>query len=440
MALVANENLTLAVNSAESIGCCIVNVGPEDIAHRSRHLVLGLIWQIIRIGLLSVISLTHHAELAALLYPGEYLDDLRLLSPEDLLLRWVNYHLEQAGITHRMANFTSGLMDSEIYAALLQQVAPEEMRSMLIPASGILAESEMLRRAEMVLHNAEVLGAAAFLTPEDIVQANEKGMNREKLHLAFIANLFNLYPGLECTPQVEVDETLEEKTYRNWMNSMGVAPFVKDLSVDLRTGLIFLQLVDILHTSTVDWSKIVRQFDPKRRIFQMQDNCSYAIEYANMLGLNVVNQSGEDIRTGDRKLTLGLAFQLMRAYTIKMLSRLQGNGYPVEDRDVLTWANERLASVGASALVSFRDSSISTGVPVLNLINAIKPNSVDKSMVSKAKEANCRLAISTARKIGARVYALPEHLRDVNPKMVMTVFACLMVLDYQLNRQQRTCC
>ncbi len=35
-----------------------------------------------------------------------------------------------------------------------------------------------------------------------------------------------------------------------------------------------------------------------------------------------------------------------------------------------------------------------------------------------------------ARKIGARVYALPEDIAEVKPKMVMTVFACLMALDY----------
>ena len=37
-----------------------------------------------------------------------------------------------------------------------------------------------------------------------------------------------------------------------------------------------------------------------------------------------------------------------------------------------------------------------------------------------------RYAVSMARKIGARVYALPEDLVEVNQKMVMTVFACLM--------------
>lgn len=35
-----------------------------------------------------------------------------------------------------------------------------------------------------------------------------------------------------------------------------------------------------------------------------------------------------------------------------------------------------------------------------------------------------------ARKIGARVYALPEDITEVKPKMVMTLFACLMAMDY----------
>lgn len=37
-----------------------------------------------------------------------------------------------------------------------------------------------------------------------------------------------------------------------------------------------------------------------------------------------------------------------------------------------------------------------------------------------------RYAISVARKIGACIYALPDDLVEVKPKMVMTVFACLM--------------
>jgi hypothetical protein len=34
------------------------------------------------------------------------------------------------------------------------------------------------------------------------------------------------------------------------------------------------------------------------------------------------------------------------------------------------------------------------------------------------------------RKIGAGIYALPEDLVEVNSKMVMTIFACLMACSY----------
>lgn len=44
--------------------------------------------------------------------------------------------------------------------------------------------------------------------------------------------------------------------------------------------------------------------------------------------------------------------------------------------------------------------------------------------------ANAKYAISMARKTGARVYALPEDITEVKPKMVMTLFACLMAIDY----------
>lgn len=47
--------------------------------------------------------------------------------------------------------------------------------------------------------------------------------------------------------------------------------------------------------------------------------------------------------------------------------------------------------------------------------------------------ANAKYAVSMARKIGARVYALPEDITEVKPKMVMTLFACLMALDYVPN-------
>jgi len=44
-----HENQTLVINSASSIGCHITNIGPEDLANGKPHLVLGLLWQVIRV-------------------------------------------------------------------------------------------------------------------------------------------------------------------------------------------------------------------------------------------------------------------------------------------------------------------------------------------------------------------------------------------------------
>lgn len=49
-------------------------------------------------------------------------------------------------------------------------------------------------------------------------------------------------------------------------------------------------------------------------------------------------------------------------------------------------------------------------------------------------KANAKYAISMSRKIGARVYALPDDLMEVNQKMCLTVFACLMARAKQVKK------
>lgn len=44
---------------------------------------------------------------------------------------------------------------------------------------------------------------------------------------------------------------------------------------------------------------------------------------------------------------------------------------------------------------------------------------------------NAKYAITMGRKIGARIYALPEDIVEVKPKMIMTIFACLMYKDME---------
>jgi hypothetical protein len=69
-----------------------------------------------------------------------------------------------------------------------------------------------------------------------------------------VANLFNKYPGLDLPKEeIKIDlivETREEKTYRNWMNAMGVNPTVNYLYADLRDCLIIFQVSNIEYVNS----------------------------------------------------------------------------------------------------------------------------------------------------------------------------------------------
>jgi plastin-1 len=90
------ENNNIVIESAKGIGCSVVNIGSGDIIEVREHLILGLIWQIIRRGLLGKIDIKLHPELYRLLEEDETLEQFLRLPPEQILLRWFNYHLKNA--------------------------------------------------------------------------------------------------------------------------------------------------------------------------------------------------------------------------------------------------------------------------------------------------------------------------------------------------------
>ena len=63
-----------------------------------------------------------------------------------------------------------------------------------------------------------------------------------------------------------------------------------------------------------------------------------------------------------------------------------------------------------------KDKTNRTALPILNLIDVIKPGVIDYSIVVSSEEAslsNAKYAVTMARKIGAPVYALPEDITEV---------------------------
>lgn len=434
------ENLVLALNSASAIGCTVVSIDAHDLMAGKPHLVLGLFWQIIKVGLFADIEISRNEGLIGLLSEKEDLDHLMSLSPEELLLRWVNHHLRNAG-TSTISNFSEDIKDSRAYFHLLDQIAlqgeQEYRMNVKIDMSG-LNERNLDRRAELMLQQAARMDCRQFVSPHDVTSGNSK------LNLAFVANLYNMHPDVQ-RGQINgngIDiahiepESNEEKTFRNWMNSLGVAPYVNHLYCDLCDGLVIMQLYDKVNVP-VNWKKVNNPPYPVLGAnMKKLENCNYAVELGrDEAHFSLVGIGGENLNEGSRMHTLALVWQLMRRYTVLVLSDL-GDGERVGDQIILNWVNTTLSQKKKETQISsFKDKLISTSLPVIDLIDAIAPGTVKWDMVKRAKTGvlkeadklnNAKYAISLARKIGARVYTQPDDLVEVNPKMVLTLFASLM--------------
>ncbi|OOF92289.1 hypothetical protein ASPCADRAFT_399218 [Aspergillus carbonarius ITEM 5010] len=426
------ENNNIVINSAKGIGCSVVNIGSGDIIEVREHLILGLIWQIIRRGLLGKIDIKLHPELYRLLEDDETLEQFLRLPPEQILLRWFNYHLKNAKWDRRVSNFSSDVKDGENYTVLLNQLAPESCSRMP------LQTRDVVQRAEEVLTNADKLGCRKFLTPSSLVAGNPK------LNLAFVANLFNTIPGLDPITdeeKLEVEDfdaegEREARVFTLWLNSLDVQPAVNSLFDDLRDGTILLQAYDKVIPGSVNWRHVNKQpvSGGEMMRFKAVENTNYATELGKHIGFSLVGVQGADITDGQRTLTLGLVWQLMRrdiTNTLSSLAKRMGKR-EITDSEMIKWANEMSHRGGRSSSIrNFKDQSIASGLFLLDVLNGMKSSYVDYDLVTPGRNddeayANAKLSISIARKLGATIWLVPEDICQVRSRLVTTFIGSLM--------------
>ncbi|KAJ3141985.1 hypothetical protein HK100_004466 [Physocladia obscura] len=427
------ENNNVVVNSAKAIGCSVVNIGAQDLIEGREHLALGLIWQIIKIGLQARVDIKYHPELFRLLEDGESLEQFLKLPVEQILLRWFNYHLKKAGWHRKVNNFSGDVKDGENYTVLLAQLAPH------LCDRSPLQTRDLLHRAEQVLSNSARMNCRKYLNPKTLVEGNAK------LNFAFVANLFNNWPGLEKlsdAEKAELDDSLfnsegtrEARAFALWLNSLGVDPFVNNLFDDLQDGLVLLQAIDKVRPGLIDWRKVNKP-GPITSRFKQVENTNYVLALGKEIKFSLVGVQGSDITDGVKNLTLGFVWQLMREHIIQTLKSLSGRGHEISESDIIAWANNTVkVRAGKSTSISqFKDPGLANGVFLLDLLNGIQKGVVDYSMVGPGRTEedallNAKYAISIARKLGATIFVLPEDIVEVKPKMILTFVGTLMALD-----------
>jgi len=429
------ENNNIVITSAKGIGCSVVNIGPSDIQEGREHLILGLIWQVIRRGLLSKIDIKIHPELYRLLEDGETLEEFLRLPPDQILLRWFNFHLKAAGWKRKVENFSRDVSDGENYTILLNQLKPDQC------SRDPLQTKDLHQRAEQILAGADRIGCRRFLSPNSLVAGNPK------LNLAFVANLFNTWPGLEPLQETEAPPEIEDfdaegereaRVFTLWLNSLDVEPGVYNLFEDLKDGNVLLQGFDKVIPGSVIWRRVSKPKEGQELSrFKAVENTNYAVDLAKGNGMHIVGIQGSDIVDGTKTLVLGLVWQLMRLSINQTLAKISKNGKGVTDQDIVKWANETVKKGGKSSVMrSFKDSGLSTGVFFLDLLNGVRPGYVDYSLVTQGrdedeKKANAKLAISIARKMGALIFLVPEDIVDVRPRLILTFVGALWSASLQ---------
>ena len=414
------ENLNLAISACQSIGISVIGIHPETFVEEQKVLILGILWQLVKLVVLSEINLKKFPQLIRLLNEGEKLEDLLKLSPEDLLLRWFNYHLKNAGYDKPIKNFGGDVKDSEKYTILLNQLNKNKC-----PIDG-LNETDLHKRAQMVIDNSKKLGTESYITPDDICSGNTK------LNTIFTAAIFNAYPGLDPPTEQEAMEAAklmddedsemnrEERAFKAWINSLGIDDVhCNNLYEDCKNGLLLLKIEDKIKPGCVNW-KIVEQ--KTTNPFKMGVNCQEAVEAAKKSGYKVIGIGGQDIREGNKKLVLGIVWQIMREHSLQVI------GGKTEE-ELISWGNSLVEE--KYKIANLKDKKISDGLFFIDIMKGIEPRAINWDLVIKdkddaeSKKNNARYAISIARKLGAVVFLVADDIVEVKPKFLLTFIASI---------------
>nr|DAD23559.1 TPA_asm: hypothetical protein HUJ06_025022 [Nelumbo nucifera] len=424
-----NENHTLCLNSAKAIGCTVVNIGTQDLVEGRPHLLLGLISQIIKIQLLADLNLKKTPQLVELVDDSKDVEELMGLAPEKILLRWMNFHLKKAGYKKTITNFSSDVKDGEAYAFLLNVLAPEHCSPSTLDAK------DPTERANLILEHAERMNCKRYLTPKDIVEGSPN------LNLAFVAHIFHHRNGLSTDSKKisfaemmtdDVQVSREERCFRLWINSLGIATYVNNVFEDVRNGWVLLEVLDKVSPGSVNWKHATKP--PIKMPFRKVENCNQVVRIGKELKFSLVNLGGNDIVQGNKKLILAFLWQLMKLNMLQLLKNLRvySQGKEMTDSDILNWANKKVKSANRnSQMESFKDKNLSNGIFFLELLSSVEPRVVNWNLVTKGesddeKRLNATYIISVARKLGCSIFLLPEDIMEVNQKMILILTASIM--------------
>jgi hypothetical protein len=150
--------------------------------------LLDFIFQSLKWFFTRGIKLQFNPKLEELAKEGEEKSDLNILPPEDMLKRWFNQHLKNAGHPNQVEDYSKSLEDGEKYAHLLNQLDPNIKKEDILALQGA-------DRIKKCIEEAQKLGVAPYYDAEEMSKGNHR------VNYLFTAALYNAH--LEKQPKAE---------------------------------------------------------------------------------------------------------------------------------------------------------------------------------------------------------------------------------------------
>ena len=416
------ENIDMALKGCSTL-IKMVSIDAQNFLDKDPQPILGVFWQIIRIITTRKIVLKDVPEIIRLAKDGEEMADLAKLPPEHILIRWLNFHLKNAGQEPNITNLGKDLKDSKALLYVMNQLDSNQCGLEAID------EADDLTRAQKMLDNSVKLGVPDVAGASDICKGNVK------VNTIFVAELFNAKHGLEELTKEQYDaaalldddnsnDSKEERQFRMWINSLQIEDcFVVDLYDDVRDGLILLRVMDKIQPGSVNWKNIKLNC---KNVFDRNFNCDEVEKVARDLGVKLVGVGAEDVREGNKMGVLAIVWQLMRLHYLKIIGSKT-------ETDLINWVN----SVTGKSVKNFKDPSFGDGNMLIDLTRDIEPRVVNPDLVTAGeteedKILNAKYAISIARKLGAAVFLVYDDILGINPKMLLVFVATLYDLKHSV--------
>lgn len=206
------QNLNLFRTAAQAINeCSNIKITTQDILDINYVTLLRALITILRAAIVARVTLLHNPALIRLREPGESVDAFQLLTPEQLLIRWVNYQLRRAAYPTSITNLASDFKDSGVFLALIKQVVPPNKIDGAAFTAALQVAPSRPERPVLVAETVAKLGCAADITVEEIISGDRSAI------LTLLAAMFYRYPCLEFPTEEEfkeMEETIKQLRIR----------------------------------------------------------------------------------------------------------------------------------------------------------------------------------------------------------------------------------